>query len=129
MTTNQPHARAFDLPGWPCPPRVRDVTSRFGSWGWVQMGIDAVVVQDDLGLLWANGDAIPRFQLPNESYESPGALAFWTEQGLGIYIHPKSLPYLGNISRLDMESDQWVPIAVAAAELPDFVTASIGSMR
>lgn len=29
-----PHARAFDLPGWPCPPRVRDIIHCEGSWGW-----------------------------------------------------------------------------------------------
>jgi hypothetical protein len=30
-----PHARAFDLPGWPCPPRARQIPEHKGNWGWV----------------------------------------------------------------------------------------------
>jgi hypothetical protein len=130
--TNQPHTRAFDLPGWPCPPRVRDIPGHEGSWGYVQCnaGWNASfenqrhsprIVQDDLGYLWADGNAIPQFQLPRGSDDGPGAILFWTEQGLGVYVHPKSLRYIGNISRLDMEPDRWIPIAVPAAELPSFV--------
>ena len=31
MTT--PHAKVSDLPGWPCPPRVRDIPDSPHSWG------------------------------------------------------------------------------------------------
>lgn len=126
--TERPHARAFDLPGWPCPPRVRDIASHENSWGHVFMsgdtpGLGKTVVQDERGYLWANGDTIPQFRLPDDGMQSPGAVPFWTKEGLGAYIHPKSLRFLGNISRLDMQPDQWIPIAVAAAVLPEFITA------
>lgn len=120
---NKPnHARAFDLPGWPCPPRVRDIPNHENSWGWAPIGfIRPVIVQDDLGYLWADGSAIPRFQALNDDNQSPGAIVFWAEGGLGVYVHRKSQPYIGNLSTLDMEPDRWIPIVVAAAELPSFV--------
>ena len=46
----------------------------------------------------------------------------WTERGLGLWVHPKSLQYLRDISRLD-DPDRWVPIATVLPNLPDFVTA------
>lgn len=120
---NPPHARAFDLPGWPSPPRVRDIPQHEESWGFVPVvSHKPVIIQDELGYLWADGNACPRFELPNEDHASPGGIVFWTPEGLGIWIHPKSLKGLGSMSRLDMEQDQWIPIAVAAAELPPFVT-------
>lgn len=127
-----PHARAFDLPGWPCPPRVRDISRHENSWGYVPCNagygapftvraVSPRIVQDELGCLWADGDAIPKFQVPKDTDDGHGAIVFWTEHGLGVWVHPKSLRYIGNISKLDMEPDRWVPIAVAAAELPEFV--------
>lgn len=127
--SNIPHARAFDLPGWPCPPRVRDIPSHPGSWGYVPCDAGHAapfankagcprIVQDDLGHLWADGDAIPAFSVLVESHDGPGAIVAWTEQGLGVYVHPKSLRYIGNISRLDMEPGRWIPIAVVLAEQP-----------
>lgn len=124
-----PHARAFDLPGWPCPPRVRDIPNHVGSWGYVpchagqNAGFDNKpgsprIVQDDLGYLWADGDEIPKFRALNGSDDGPGAILAWTEQGLGVYVHPKSLRYIGNISKLDMEPDRWIPIAVVLTEAP-----------
>lgn len=65
---------------------------------------------------------MPRFKLPEDNY-NPGGVACWTEQGLGVWVHPMSLRNLRSISRLDMEQDKWVPVAVALAELPAFVTA------
>ena len=125
--TEAPHARAFDLPGWPCPPRVRDIAARFESWGWVRVTdmLDfGAVAQDELGFLWIDGDAVPCFKLPDDSNANPGGVAFWTERGVGVWIHPSSLRYLRSISRLDMEPDRWLPVAVALAELPAFVTAA-----
>lgn len=124
-----PHARAFDLPGWPCPPRVRDIPNHPGNWGYVpcNAGQDALfsnkvwsprIVQDDLGYLWADGDAIPTFQILNGDNDGPGAILAWTERGLGVYVHPKSLRYIGNISKLDMEPDRWIPIAAVLEEMP-----------
>lgn len=126
---NTPHARAFDLPGWPCPPRVRDIPSHVGSWGYVpchagQNGIfenrawSPRIVQDELGYLWADGDAIPKFCSLDSDSDGPGAILCRTEQGLGVYVHPKSLRYIGNISKLDMEPDRWIPIATVLAEMP-----------
>jgi hypothetical protein len=121
MTAQQPHARAFDLPGWPCPPRVRDISNHQESWGWVLVshGTDTAIIQDDLGCLWADGAAIPRFELPSESDENPGAILYWTECGLGVWVHPKSLRSIGSISRLNMEPDRWIPIAVALHDSTD----------
>lgn len=121
---SQPHARAFDLPGWPCPPRVRDIPNHEESWGWVAVASTlGSLAQDELGYLWIDGSAVPGFRQLDESKQSPGAIACWTEQGLGIWVHPKSLAYLGSVSRLDMDDDRWMPVAVALNELPPFVKA------
>ena len=122
--TSPLHARAFDLPGWPCPPRVRDIVSHEDSWGWASVspqGTDLAVAIDELGYLWANGDAIPRFRLPVGAEASPGAVVCWTPTGLGLWVHPRSLGDLPSVSRLDMKPDEWVPVAVALAELPSHV--------
>ena len=123
-----PHARASDLPGWPCPPRVRDIASHQDSWGYVavtDIGKDSyTIAQDELGYLWANGNTVPRFNLPNEDWANPGAIVCWTPDGLGVWVHPKSLRCIASISRLDMEQDKWVPIAVALSGLPPFVKAA-----
>ncbi len=122
MTVHNPHARAFDLPGWPCPPRVRDIPTTPESWGWVPVVPETgAVAQDELGFLWADGNAVPKYRLPKDSDVLPGALVCWTERGLGVWVHPKSLPHLRNISRLD-DPDRWVPVAVVLPNLPDFVT-------
>lgn len=126
--SDPPHARAFDLPGWPCPSRVRDIAGRENSWGWVpcdigHAGSAARIAQDDLGYLWADGSAIPAFRVKDHTIRAAGAVLFWTESGLGVYVYPDSLPFIGSISLLDMELDRWVPIAVAAADLPEFVKA------
>jgi len=124
-----PHARAFDLPGWPCPPRVRDIPNHENSWGYVpcHAGQNSAyadknhcprIAQDDLGYLWADGNAIPAFQALEGHADGPGAILAWTEQGLGVYVHPKSLRYIGNISKLDMEPDRWIPIAVVLTDAP-----------
>lgn len=114
-----PHARAFDLPGWPCPPRVRDIPNHENSWGWVpcQPGHRGIY-QDELGYLWADGNMVPEFQTLDDSHGYPGAIVAWTEQGLAVFVHPKSLRYIGSISKLDMEPDRWIPIAVVLTEAP-----------
>jgi hypothetical protein len=115
------HARAFDLPGWPCPPRVRDIVSHENSWGYVMVSryVDPFAVAvDELGYLWANGDIAPQFRVPDDASDHPGALLCWVPNGLGLWVHPKSLGDLPSISRLDMKPDQWIPVAVALAEMP-----------
>lgn len=125
MPDQQPHARAFDLPGWPCPPRVRDIPNHHESWGWVAVHARKFIAQDELGYLWADGAVIPEFRLPVDNHDSPGAVVCWTEHGLGVWIHAKSLKDLPIVSRLDMEPDRWVPIAVALHEPPAFVKAAV----
>ena len=123
MTDRNPHARAFDLPGWPCPPRVRDIPTTPNSWGWVSVvTYNGAVAQDEVGFLWVDGNAAPKYRLPNDADASPGALVCWTERGLGLWVHPTSLAYLRDISRLD-EPDRWVPVAAVLPNLPDFITA------
>jgi hypothetical protein len=128
---NRNQARAFDLPGWPCPPRVRDIPNHEESWGWITVSNLPIqpyaVAQDELGYLWVNGNTIPTFKTPNETDVSPGALVFWTETGIGLWVHPKSLRYLPSISQLDMKPDEWLPVRVAAKEWPPFIKVSGGS--
>lgn len=119
----RPHARAFDLPGWPCPPRVRDIVNHVSSWGWVPVSIHSkpmAVAIDELGYLWANGDVAPKFQLPREADANPGAMVLWTPEGLGLWVHPNSLRYLPSISRLDMRPDEWLPVATVVDKLPPY---------
>lgn len=83
------------------------------------------LAQDDLGYLWVNGDTVPRFTVPDDSWEDPGAVVFWTETGVGLWVHPKSLRHLHSISRLDMKPDQWLPVNEVAREMPPFVKAAV----
>jgi hypothetical protein len=126
MNQKQPHARAFDLPGWPCPPRVRDIPGHERSWGWIPVDTEenvdpTAVAQDELGYLWVNGARVPQYRTPREENRDPGALVFWTEVGIGLWVHPRSLKFLHSVSRLDMDSDEWLPVNEAAAEWPSFI--------
>ena len=38
-----------------------------------------------------------------------------------MWVHPKSLAYLRDISRLD-DVDRWIPVATVLPNLPGFVT-------
>lgn len=121
MTT--PHAHATDLPGWPCPPRARDIAKTPGSWGWLPVHESFIasrvgIAQDELGRLWINGDFVPKFKQPTPTDASPGAIAFWAETGIGVYIHPQSYRYLASINSYDMAPDQWMPIVSVASEPP-----------
>ena len=116
--TEHTQARTSDLPGWSCPPRVRDIPSTPESWGWVPVQpLAGPVAQDEVGCLWVDGDAVPQYRLPDDSATSPGALVCWTEHGLGLWMHPKSFGLLRSISRLD-EPDRWVPVMAALPEPP-----------
>ena len=126
--TDTLHARAFDLPGWPTPPRVRDIPNHVGAWGYVPVSagkpsglLPSGVYQDEIGRLWADGDFAPSYYVNNDGY---GAYLYWTERGLGLYVGPNSYPHLGNISSLNMEPDRWLPVAVVAQELPEFAKKS-----
>lgn len=116
-------ATIADLPGWPCPTRVRDIATTPGSWGWLPVipivSLGAPVWYDELGSIWVNGDAIPRCRQPNESNESPGAIAFWTEHGIGLYIHPKSYGHLPDRTRLDnTPAESWIPVTMVGDKPP-----------
>ena len=116
--TERRQARTSDLPGWPCPPRVRDIPSTSESWGWVPVqSLSCAVAQDEVGCLWVDGDAVPQYRLPDDSDTCPGALVCWTEHGLGLWVHPQSLGFLRSISRLD-EPDRWVPVMVVLPDPP-----------
>ena len=110
MTETTTHARALDLPGWPCPPRVRDIVNTPNSWGWVFMNVSNPgpgVIQDDLGKLWASGDGVPR---PDKLGANTAQLA-WTPNGLGIYVPRECYHNLPSASMLDAIPDHWIPIA------------------
>ena len=124
---NTRHARAFDLPGWPCPPRVRDIPGTERSWGWVPMSAGTfAVAQDELGYLWADGNYVPQFRLPCDTYVQSGAVLCWIPHGLGAWIHSNSFCMLASVSRLDMIPERWVPITEALAELPEHITIRSG---
>ncbi|SLH39246.1 hypothetical protein [Mycobacteroides abscessus] len=126
------HAKLTDLPGYPCPPRVRDIAHRENSWGYIgiagpvtvaTIGLTrATVVHDELGHLWANGDVVPEFKVPNESNYSPGAIVYCAPTGLGLWIHPKSLRALPSASRLDLQEDDlidiWLPVNEVTETMP-----------
>lgn len=120
MNLRPGHARAFDIPGWPCPPRVRDIPNTPNSWGMVRVH-PTTIATDELRYLWANGDTDPRYDIPNDLHANPGAILYWTESGLGLWIHPNSLSCLRSISQPDMTPDQWLPIAQVASQRPPFV--------
>ncbi len=126
MNENPPHAKAFDLPGWPCPPRARDIPNHKCSWGWIptfQLPATGTipVAQDEQGYLWVNGNTVPEFREPNEADANPGALVFWSETGIGLWVHPKSLRYLLSINRNDMSQDDWLPVNEVARDIPSFI--------
>jgi hypothetical protein len=126
MNEGPRHATTSDIPGWPTPSRVRDIPKTAGSWGWIRVTGSAPgphgggVYQDEIGRLWVDGDMIPRFRQLPDGDTNPGGYVYWTEDGIGLYIDPKSYPYLGDISSLDMEPDRWLPVATVAQELPEF---------
>lgn len=118
------HARISDLPGWPCPPRVRDIPTTLDSWGYI--GVSTVlrpmpVAVDELGYLWVNGDVTPRYQLPDDTNQNPGAVVFHTPDGIGLWIHPKSYRHLPTMSRLDHQPDEWLPVAEISKSLPEWL--------
>jgi hypothetical protein len=124
MTDKQ--ASIFDIPGWPCPPSVGQIASTKDTWGLVTViSIEngGAVGYDETGKRWANAQAVPRYALPDEGWASPGAIVAWTEQGLGVFIHPQSLRYLPQLT-LDQrmaQPDTWIPVAMVLAELPHHV--------
>jgi len=107
-------ATIADLPSWPCPPRTREIVSTPGSWGWLPVNpivSMTAVWYDELGALWVDGDATPRYKRLDQACASPGAIVYWTEHGLGLYIHPKSYSCLPDRSRLDnTPSQSWLPV-------------------
>ena len=61
---------------------------------------------------------MPKYKLPADSDALPGAVVFWTPDGVGLYIHPKSYQALPSTSRLDHQPDQWLPVVEVAKTLP-----------
>lgn len=116
------HARVTDLPGWTCPPYVRDISNCRDTWGKVHIDLLGDIAQDQRGYLWADGEATPANFLPQDSWDNPGAVVCWTETGLGLWVHPKSRLRFRTITPWDVRSGQWVPVAVVLTELPSFVT-------
>jgi len=84
------------------------------------------VAQDELGYLWADGNYVPQFRLPCDTYVQSGAVLCWIPHGLGAWIHSNSFCMLASVSRLDMTPERWVPITEALAELPEHITIRSG---
>ncbi len=118
------HAKISDLPGWPCPPRVRDIPTTPDSWGWILVSeyVNPVSVAiDELGYLWVSADVAPKYRLPGNTDANPGAVVFWTPNGVGLYVHPDSYRFMPSTSRLDHQPDQWLPVAEIAKTLPEWI--------
>lgn len=130
LSAPAPHARTSDIANYPCPPQVRDIPKTVDSWGYIAVTGPltaahtnlATLVSDELGYLWINGNNTLAYRLPNETHYSPGAIAFWTPNGIGLWIHPKSLRALATVSRLDLQSDahdgKWIPVNEVTNLLP-----------
>ncbi|WP_431904623.1 hypothetical protein [Nonomuraea sp. bgisy101] len=84
MADDAPQARAFDLPGWPCPPRVADIPECKDSYGWIAAGSVAV---DDEGRLWVDGLAHPRPRPQGDR----STLVAWCEDGIALRIPVESI--------------------------------------
>lgn len=127
--TDTPHAKATDIPGWHAPPRVRDIPSMPGSWGWMPIYAHpgAALVQDDLGHLWIDGNRTCGAQARLAGVPvRHGIIAFFTDGGVGVYVYPESHSGIGHISRLDMDPDRWVPVAYVGDQ-PDFTVEEVTS--
>ncbi|MBB4893519.1 hypothetical protein FHS39_002550 [Streptomyces olivoverticillatus] len=114
-STNTPrrHARAMDLPGYCTPPRVRDIATHAGSWGWTE---SHHVAQDDEGRLWADGTAHPK--AAPSAPRNLQRLLTWSEHGLAVYVPRDGYRLL---ERIDGPVDErWVPIASVMPELPAY---------
>jgi len=119
------HARISDLPGWPCPPRVRDIAATPDSWGWIAVSVHSrpmPVAVDELGYLWVHGDVTPKYKLPTDTDVNPGAMVFNTPDGVGLWVHPKSYLYLPTTSRLEHRPDEWLPVAEITKTLPEWIS-------
>jgi hypothetical protein len=51
----------------------------------------------------------------------PRGSRVWARAGIARWIHPKSLPFLPSVSRLDMNADGGLPVREVAAERPAFI--------
>lgn len=106
------HARAMDLPDYPCPPNLGGIATHAGSWGWANP-IQAVA-QDADGYLWA---AVDTTLSPRRS-TALDVLATWTETGIGLYIPKRSYGMIGSVATAS-EPD-WVPVARVLLEPPPY---------
>ena len=115
--TDRKQARAMDLPGYPCPPSVRDIPNHAGSWGWVT---SSNVAQDDRGYLWVKAGATPKIALHDDN-GGRRALVAWSETGLSLWVDPRGYVSLDRVrgDTEEMELD-WVPVAVVLKEQPGF---------
>lgn len=132
MSDPAPHARIYDIPEFPCPPRVRDIPSTPNSWGFLDVRGSLLpgstydlhrgtMFYDELGFLWVNGESTPSCQAVRAEHPSPGSIVYWTPQGIGLWIHPRSLRMLDSVSRLDLQADKgdrWLPVAEVGKEMP-----------
>ncbi len=73
------------------------------------------------GFLRVNGSLVPQFRTADESFDSPGALVFWTQARIGLWVHRKSFSWLESVSQLDMKPEEWLPAREVAAEWPAFI--------
>lgn len=125
--TERRHATVYDIPGYPSTPRIRDIPGRKDSWSFIDVYADvhnmenSFIGYDETGHLWVNGSRPGKATIPSDEHPNPGAVVYWTPDGIGVWIHPKSRKSLDSLSQLDMNPDDWMPVAEVAGELPAFV--------
>lgn len=73
------HARAFDLPGWPCPPQAAQIPDHPGSYGWT---FASSIFIDPEGHLWVRSTS----QMRPCWRDDFGVCLAWTEDGgIGLW--------------------------------------------
>jgi hypothetical protein len=118
--TDRKQARAMDLPGYPCPPSLREIANHAGSWGWfntVGMPGRPVIARDADGYLWARSDE--ELSPERETRGAVPALAVWTEEGVALFVPREAYKYLRNIAS-PADELEWTPIAAVLTEPPGY---------
>lgn len=110
--TDKEHARAMDLPDYPCPPNLGAIAAHAGSWGWANPADS--IAQDADGYLWVKTGT----RLSPTPSTSLDVLGTWTEDGIGVYVPKRSYGFIRSIPTLC--APQWVPVAVVLKEPPAY---------
>lgn len=111
--SDKPHAKAVDLPNYPCPPNIASIATHTASWGWANP--TDLIAQDTAGYLWVRAD---RTLTPTAETPSLYVLATWTDTGIGLYVPPRSYAHIIHVPT--PSEPEWVPVATILTEAPAY---------